>query len=98
MASAIVRVGVGVIVTNNLFPKCVLVGVRKGVHGSGKLSAPGGHLELFETWESCAIREVKEETNLDIENVRFINVTVSYYAKCKIENFSLFRSFIRMIQ
>lgn len=48
-----------------------------GSHGAGRLSCPGGHLELGESWEDCAIREVKEETNLDLINVQFCNVTVS---------------------
>lgn len=32
-------------------------------------------MELFETWEECAKREVKEETGLDIEDVKFAHVT-----------------------
>lgn len=35
---------------------------------------PGGLLELGERIEDCAIREVKEETNLDISIKRFIGV------------------------
>ncbi len=35
---------------------------------------PGGLLELNERIEHCAIREVKEETNLDIQIQRFIGV------------------------
>ncbi|MBN2504831.1 MAG: NUDIX domain-containing protein [Bacilli bacterium] len=35
---------------------------------------PGGLMELDESIETCAIREVKEETNLDIEIIRFIGV------------------------
>lgn len=30
---------------------------------------------MMESWEECAIREVKEETNLDITNVKFVHVT-----------------------
>lgn len=33
---------------------------------------PGGRLEYGETFEECAIREVKEETGLDVEMERFL--------------------------
>ena len=35
---------------------------------------PGGLMELDDTIASCAIREVKEETNLDVKLERFIGV------------------------
>mmetsp|Transcript_28155 Transcript_28155/g.43344 ORF Transcript_28155/g.43344 Transcript_28155/m.43344 type:complete len:160 (+) Transcript_28155:296-775(+) len=53
----------------------VLAGMRKGSHGSGTLALPGGHLEMFESWEECAVREVKEETNLDIHKIKLVHVT-----------------------
>lgn len=37
-----------------------------------KWVVPGGHIELGETIEESLIREVKEETNLDIYNIEFI--------------------------
>ena len=37
-----------------------------------KWVVPGGHIELGETIEKSLIREVKEETNLDIYNIEFI--------------------------
>ena len=61
------RPGVGVLVIlkhNNI----VLLGKRKGSHGHGEWSFPGGHLEIDETIEECGKREVLEETGIIIQN------------------------------
>lgn len=58
-----------------------LMGQRKNAHGDGSWSVPGGHLEFGESFEETAIREVKEETNLDITNVRFGAVTNDFFEK-----------------
>ena len=34
-------------------------------------------MQLGESWETCAIRETKEETNLDIEKLKFFHVVNS---------------------
>lgn len=62
----VVRTGVSVIVMHPDGSGRVLVGVRKGSHGAGTLAFPGGHLEFGEDWWQCALREVKEETDLDL--------------------------------
>ncbi|MGC1878318.1 MAG: NUDIX domain-containing protein [Rhabdochlamydiaceae bacterium] len=55
------RVGVGVAVVRN---NRILLGRRKGAHGAGTWSMPGGHLEFGEGVEECAKRELAEETGL----------------------------------
>jgi 8-oxo-dGTP diphosphatase len=49
----------------------VLMSVRKGSHGEGEYSFPGGHLEFGESFEKCARREVLEEAGIEIDNIRF---------------------------
>lgn len=42
----------------------ILLGLRRGSHGAGQWACPGGHLEAGEMVETCARREVAEETGL----------------------------------
>ncbi len=39
---------------------------------NGKYTVPGGHIELGETIEQALIREIKEETNLDVYDVKHV--------------------------
>jgi mutator protein MutT len=74
-----------------LYPKQPLVGVgavlvrdgqillekRKNEPGKDKWSIPGGLVELGETVEQAVIREVKEETGLDVEEPEQVDVVDS---------------------
>jgi len=40
----------------------------------GKYVVPGGHVELGETLEAACKREIKEETNLDVFDMEFIDI------------------------
>jgi bifunctional NMN adenylyltransferase/nudix hydrolase len=52
---------------------CVIMGgqvllVRRGeMPGKGLWALPGGHVKMHETFESAALRELVEETNIDVE-------------------------------
>jgi 8-oxo-dGTP diphosphatase len=49
-----------------------LLGRRMGnMIAASQFQTPGGHLENGESIIGCAIREIKEETDLEIENVHF---------------------------
>ena len=65
------KVGVAIITQEDQ----VLLMKRKGVHGTGTWSTPGGHLDFGETPEQCAAREAKEEVGLDVIDIRFRSIT-----------------------
>jgi len=64
-------IGVGVIIKKD---KRILLLKRKGSHGSGQWSLPGGYLDFGESLKKCAVREVFEETGLIIKknDLKFI--------------------------
>jgi 8-oxo-dGTP diphosphatase len=72
MDSKHTRVGVAVFIFKD---GKFLAQQRQGAHGAGSWSIPGGHLEFGESFEDTARREAKEETGLEISNVRFGAVT-----------------------
>lgn len=49
----------------------VLLMKRKGPHGGGTWSTPGGHLDFGESLEGCAAREAKEEVGVNVFDIRF---------------------------
>ncbi|MBP9855815.1 MAG: NUDIX domain-containing protein [Candidatus Pacebacteria bacterium] len=72
------KVGVGVMI---LKEGKVLLGKRKGSHGAGEYSFPGGHLEYMESFEDCARREIEEECGIKVKNLRFQYLTnITQYA------------------
>lgn len=52
--------------------KELLVATRAHEPSKGTLDLPGGFVDLDETGEEAVIREVKEETHLDILDVRYL--------------------------
>ena len=65
----IINVGATVLVFNE--NKELLLNLRSDTNDWG---IPGGGKELNETLEECAIRELKEETNLDINDLELVTV------------------------
>jgi ADP-ribose pyrophosphatase YjhB (NUDIX family) len=53
----------------------VLLGKRSGSFGQGKWGLPQGYIEFNEDFLAAAVREVKEETGLDVEIKAILNVT-----------------------
>jgi 8-oxo-dGTP diphosphatase len=72
------KVGVALLITQG---DRVLLVKRKGVHGEGTWSTPGGHLEYGESPEVCALREAEEETGVHAKNVTFRAITNDIFAE-----------------
>lgn len=69
----IVKVGIGIMIVKG---NKVLLGKRKGSHGEGEYAFPGGHFEYMESFEGCALREIREEigTDIKISPIRFLRL------------------------
>ncbi|MFX1262508.1 MAG: NUDIX hydrolase [Promethearchaeota archaeon] len=61
--------GVGGIVVG---PKGILLVVRDKEPAKGRLSLPGGGVDVGETQEEAVVREVCEETGIDCEVIKFV--------------------------
>ena len=70
------QVGVGVLVYRE---DEVLLVRRHGSHGSGTWSPPGGYLDFGEDPAECAVREAREETDVEVAP-RFAGVTNDVFA------------------
>lgn len=66
------KIGLGVMIKDG--NDKVLIGLRLSPHGQGTWSFPGGHLEFGETMAEAAMREAKEETDLDVSDLELISV------------------------
>lgn len=63
-------VGVGVLVGR----AGTILLVRRRHHGAGQWATPGGYLDLGEDFETCAVRETREETGLAIARPLVVGV------------------------
>jgi 8-oxo-dGTP diphosphatase len=65
-------IGVGVLVYRGAE---LLLVRRHGSHGAGTWSPPGGYLDFGEDPAACAVREAREETNVEVTPPRFVGAT-----------------------
>jgi 8-oxo-dGTP diphosphatase len=70
-------VGVGVLVVRD---GSVLLGLRRGSHGAGTWSPPGGHLEYGEDPVECLRREALEEAGIQLGACSFVGITNDIFA------------------
>ena len=82
------KVGVGVVLRDR--DHRVLLGLRKGSHGAGEWSLPGGHMELGEGFFAACRREVLEETGIGITSVNKIGFTNDVFEKDGLHYVTLF--------
>ncbi|MDZ4227347.1 MAG: NUDIX domain-containing protein [Patescibacteria group bacterium] len=68
----------------------ILLGLRKGGHGSGEWCAPGGKMEMGESPEECARRETKEETGLEVGELHFIGITSDIWSEVGTQFITIF--------
>ncbi|KAJ1943876.1 hypothetical protein GGF37_002452 [Kickxella alabastrina] len=91
MSAANVRVGVGCFVTHKHNGQVLfLLGKRHGSHGENTWGLPGGHLELGESWASCAEREVLEECGIQIQRCHFVGATNDVFDPASMHYVTLF--------
>ena len=91
------RVGVACLISSEFdkYNRGYLLGLRQGGIGAGTWGFPGGHLEFGETVKEASIREVKEETDLDVIyvmnmhwNEKFVSNRhyITLYTHCEVED------------
>jgi 8-oxo-dGTP diphosphatase len=67
-----IKVGVGLLVFKE---GKILLGKRKGSHGSDEFGGPGGHAEYGETLIQTVERELEEECGIVIKDIRMLCVS-----------------------
>lgn len=83
------KVGVGAIVIKD---GKLLMGkrIKKGGHGLGSWSVPGGWLEFNESFEDGAARECLEETGVKITKLKFVYATNNILKEDDVHTITIF--------
>jgi len=82
------KVGVGVALLDD--EGRLLLMKRRGAHGEGEWSLPGGHMELGECFDGVCKREVKEETGIPIAGVQKVHFTNDIFEEDGLHYVTLF--------
>lgn len=92
MSFLVPRIGVGPFILRG---SRILLGKRKGSHGAGEWSVPGGHVDKWETVEQAARREIKEETGLeDLEFIRHMGYSENFFREADKHYATLYVAFV----
>ena len=70
----VIGIGCGAIIINEKNEVLLVKKPLSSIHDSGYWTRPGGEVNFGETIEEALKREVKNETGLDIEIVRFLDM------------------------
>ena len=68
----------------------LLLGFRKKSPGKNSWQCPGGLLEAGESVFDCAIRETREETGLEISNLKYAPYTNNYFEQDEFHSVTLY--------
>jgi 8-oxo-dGTP diphosphatase len=82
-------VGVGVLVWKG---DTLLLGKRINSHAEAAWQFPGGHLEVGETVTKCAVREVREETGIEIAGMKHAGFTDELFSTADRQYVTIFVS------
>ncbi len=82
------HIGIGIIIEN--YDGKILLMRRKGAHSEGEWGLPGGKLEKFEEIIDCAIREGKEETGLDLIDLKINKFTNDMFTDSDLHYITIF--------
>lgn len=76
-----VRAGVLVVVFDPTSPDSIIMMRRRGSHGSGTWTCPGGRMEYGEPVEITCSREVWEEVGVSIDTPKYVATTDDFFSE-----------------
>lgn len=86
-----VRVNVVVLVKDPNNSLNVFTSIKKDAYGDDAVFFPGGYLEMGESFEECANREINQQTGLSLQNIKYIHTTNNIF-NCNKHHVTVFMS------